>query len=153
MGRVWNNDRIERYKKGVKRMTREEAKRILYVYRAVNLVDASHREAFDMAIEALSSSENPNTCGDAISRQAVMEHYSTGEIANCHHISRNNLLDFIEQLPSVTPQQRTGRWIDDEFGSKCSCCGIYTHLDKFDRPMKFKCCSMCGARMEERENG
>ena len=45
-------------------------------------------------------------------------------------------------------QQRTGRWIDDEFGSKCSCCGIYTHLDKFDRPMKFKCCSMCGAKME-----
>lgn len=41
-------------------MTKEEAKRILYVYRAVNLVDASHREAFDMAIEALSSSENPN---------------------------------------------------------------------------------------------
>lgn len=34
-------------------MTREEAKRILYVYRAVNLVDASHREAFDMSIEAL----------------------------------------------------------------------------------------------------
>lgn len=34
-------------------MTREEAKRILYVYRAVNLVDASHREAFDMAIKAL----------------------------------------------------------------------------------------------------
>lgn len=34
-------------------MTREEAKRILYVYRAVNLVDASHREAFDMAISEL----------------------------------------------------------------------------------------------------
>lgn len=32
---------------------REEAKRILYVYRAVNLVDASHREAFDMAIASL----------------------------------------------------------------------------------------------------
>ena len=51
-------------------------------------------------------------------------------------------------LPAITPQQRTGRWIDDDFGSKCSCCGIYTHLDKFDRPMKFKCCSMCGAKME-----
>lgn len=34
-------------------MTREEAKRILYVYRAMNLVDESHREAFDMAIKAL----------------------------------------------------------------------------------------------------
>ena len=34
-------------------MTREEAKRILYVYRAIYLVDASHREAFDMAISEL----------------------------------------------------------------------------------------------------
>ena len=44
-----------------------------------------------------------------------------------------------------------GYWIDDEFGSKCSCCGIHTHLDKFDRPMKFKYCSMCGAKMEYSE--
>ena len=44
-------------------------------------------------------------------------------------------------------QPKTGYWIDDEFGSKCSCCGIYTHLDKFDRPMKFKHCSNCGAKM------
>lgn len=48
-----------------------------------------------------------------------------------------------------TPKQKTGYWIDDEFGSKCSCCGIHTHLDKFDRPMKFKNCSMCGAKMIE----
>lgn len=59
-------------------------------------------------------SEIPTSCGDAISRQTVMEHYSTGEIANCHHISRNNLLDFIEQLPSVTPQQRTGAEVLDK---------------------------------------
>ena len=52
-------------------------------------------------------------------------------------------------LPSVNPQEKTGHWIDDEFGSKCSCCGIHTHLDKFDRPMKFKYCSMCGAKMIE----
>ena len=34
-------------------MTKEEAIRILYVYSAVYLVDASHREAFDIAIKAL----------------------------------------------------------------------------------------------------
>ena len=44
-------------------------------------------------------------------------------------------------------QVKTGHWIDDEFGSKCSCCGIYTHLDKFDRPMKFKHCPNCGVKM------
>ncbi len=43
--------------------------------------------------------------GDAISRKAVIEHYSTGEISRCHHISRNNLLDFIEQLPPLNSTQ------------------------------------------------
>lgn len=57
-------------------------------------------KAHKMAIRALEQ----EPCEDAISRQAVMEHYSTGELAHCNHISRNNLLDFIEQLPPVTPQ-------------------------------------------------
>ena len=55
----------------------------------------------------------------------------------------NGALFYQDQEP------KTGHWIDDEFGSKCSCCGIHTHLDKFDRPMKFKHCSMCGAKMAE----
>lgn len=60
------------------------------------------------------------------------------------------LFDQVDRMPSVTPQEpKTGHWIDDEFGSKCSCCGIHTHLDKFDRPMKFWYCSMCGAKMVE----
>lgn len=50
-------------------MNSEEAKRILYVYRAVNLVDASHREAFDMAIKTLEQ----EPCEDAVSRKAVNE--------------------------------------------------------------------------------
>lgn len=54
----------------------------------------------------------------------------------------NMAIEALEQAPM------TGHWINDEFGSKCSCCGIYTHLDKFDRPMKFICCSMCGAKMD-----
>lgn len=54
----------------------------------------------------------------------------------------------------ITPldeKEKTWKWIDDEFGSKCSYCGRYTHLDKFDRPMKFMYCSMCGAKMEVNE--
>lgn len=54
--------------------------------------------------------------------------------------------DFVDKCRECG-KQKTGHWIDDEFGSKCSCCGIHTHLDKFDRPMKFKYCSMCGAKM------
>ena len=85
---------------------------------------------------------------DCISRQAVenfiYKGLSSGEYGNdCVKV-----LTEVHYMPSVTPTERTGHWIDDEFGSKCSCCGIHTHLDKFDRPMKFKYCSMCGAKME-----
>ena len=94
--------------------------------------------------------------GDAISRQAVLDIINFEDKwllgAKSHNVDTKTafwtMKSKIFNLPSTTPQQRSGRWIDDEFGSKCSCCGIHTHLDKFDRPMKFKCCSMCGAKME-----
>jgi hypothetical protein len=107
-----------------------------------------------------SSSEIPNTCGDAISRKHLLEEIALlkkspwfNENTYGSKVIRKEAVEIVEDVcikrePSVTPQPRTGRWIDDEFGSKCSCCGNYTHLDKFSRPMKFKCCSMCGAKME-----
>lgn len=85
-------------------------------------------------------------CEDAISREAIL--LEIDKIKDNY----GGLLDvamFIRGLPSVNPQPKIGHWIADEFGSKCSCCDIHTHLDKFDRPMKFKYCSNCGARMVE----
>lgn len=100
---------------------------------------------------------------DCISRQAVLDGieelkkspWCTDTRGNGFEYLITEALDVVadlcvKQVPSVNPQEpKTGHWIDDEFGSKCSCCGIYTHLDKFDRPMKFKYCSMCGAKMVE----
>ena len=48
--------------------------------------------------------------------------------------------------------QKTGHWIDDEFGTRCSCCNIHTHLDKFGRPMILLHCSFCGAKMKGENN-
>lgn len=100
--------------------------------------------ALDVAIKALEQ----ETCEDAISRQAALE---------CLDWKYPDKLPKtkIMELPPVIPlsqEPKTGHWIDDEFGSKCSCCDIHTHLDKFDRPMKFKYCSMCGAKMAESED-
>lgn len=109
----------------------------------------SVKEALDIAIKALEQ----QPCEDVISRQEALnvvhkyfEHYL--------QLNDDICLDGLRSLPSVTPKEKTGKtghWIDDEFGSKCSCCDIHTHLDKFDRPMKFKYCSMCGAKMEVNE--
>ena len=41
-----------------------------------------------------------------------------------------------------------GKWIKDEFGAKCSACGLYAYRDKFDRPWKSPYCPNCGAKMD-----
>ena len=104
-------------------------------------------EAFDMAIKALSRSENPNTCGDAISRQAVLnEIYNTDGISNIYF----HLADEIIALPPVKPAEKVGRWIKDDitersksaYKHKCDRCGAY-HRAMYDY------CPSCGARMFE----
>ena len=59
----------------------------------------------------------------------------------------------LELLEEQGQELRIGHWIDDEFGSRCSFCNQYTHLDKFDRPIKSMCCSICGAKMFEPQEG
>jgi hypothetical protein len=60
-----------------------------------------------------SRSEIPNTCEDAISRQAVLDAtVNKNSIWNMITNSKGeNLEEIISQLPSVSPQQRTGRQI------------------------------------------
>jgi hypothetical protein len=122
-------------------MTREEALQILDTIQTIS----EQVDALEMAIQALSQ----EPCDDAISREAVMRLIENKPYDWSNLTERHNMLMEIRKLPSVTRQ--SGKWIDDEFGSKCSCCGIHTHLDKFDRPMKFKYCSMCGAKMESED--
>lgn len=208
-------------------MTREEAKRILYVYRAVNLVDASHREAFDMVIEALEqersrsaeitqyrhdceklmeenerlkkaleqepcndcisrqaveeikeimtdisgnsvyaarmsdirtlTSVTPQPCGDAISRDAVLdliEHYNSDGLGSVFYGYEEGVkfAGAVNKLPLVSPQQRTGRWIQKEEEGEaepfiiweCSEC----HCIDEDVKPPYKYCPQCGAKME-----
>lgn len=106
-------------------------------------------------IEAIEALEQ-KPCEDAISRQAVMEHYSTGEIAHCHHISRNNLLDFIEQLPPVTPQPKMGHWILHQYYNSDGLGFEYFSCSECDdqNDEKSRYCPNCGAKMDEvEENG
>lgn len=84
-------------------MTREEAKRILYVYRAMNLVDGSHREAFDMAIKALEQED----CEDCISRESVLAIAGDSCLDLNSYEDTKEFCDEIKDLPPVTPQPKT----------------------------------------------
>lgn len=128
-------------------MTKEEREDAIKFFKEVAEKEVNNAKYSRLAIEALKQ----EPCEDYISRQEALnvvhkyfEHYL--------QLNDDICLDGLRSLPSVTPKEKTWHWIDDEFGSKCSCCDIHTHLDKFDKPMKFKYCSMCGAKMEV-ENG
>ena len=95
---------------------------------------------------------------DLISRQAVLdamyELCSTGETLK-ENPWRDNphidaITDAIANLPSVTPQQRTGRWIKQNYGWnwQCSECGFVTPPSAKEI---FTFCPKCGCKMEVEE--
>ena len=132
-----------------------------HIYEHAKESSEDSRDEFD-AMRAIangtqqeSRSEIPNTCGDAISRQAVLDAMyalcGTGETFK-ENPWRDNphidaITDAIDDLPSVTPQQRTGRWIltDDDFVYCSECEDSY-----YPRPIdaSWYYCPHCGAKME-----
>ena len=101
-----------------------------------------------------------NTCGDAISRQSAIFLASDlkqdlpddERIADMVMAHNEGILEYQTQLsllPSVTPQQRTGRWIWSplEYNWHCSECQC---ADEEDKPL-FRYCPMCGCKMEVEE--
>jgi hypothetical protein len=74
---------------------------------------------------------------DLISRDAVLD-------ACSQSINILDAMSRIEDLPSVTPKQRTGHWIECEDEVKCFCSEC---KEISDYPTKF--CPHCGAKMEE----
>lgn len=124
-------------------MTREEAiKKIKKVIEEVPIFEGE-LEAFDMAIKALEQ----ELCDDAISRQAVMDCFKKWQ-----PYMATRLFDFekeLSALPSVTPQQRTGRWITSHIPEsvlcECSVCGFACGAYSFNY------CPNYGAKMEVQE--
>ena len=98
------------------------------------------------------SHENSTECEDAVDRKDVLDgaitHYS---VSDANIVYRNAVpVEYIESLSSVTPQRKTGRWLDNyQNGYKCSECGAYLEIDCGDAEMNF--CPNCGAEMNERE--
>ena len=92
--------------------------------------------------------EEQQPCEEAVSRQAVLE-YIEGSEAELGHSSENELVcQYIKELPPVTPQQKTGHWIDD----KCSECGmgIEDLIDSSEwyRNENPKYCPFCGIKIQ-----
>lgn len=134
-------------------MTREEAIRCLSVHSSTNgsglCTDKQHYEAKQMAIKALEQ----EPCEDAISRQAVHDAvYRASGLAGA--------MRAIDNLPTVTPKQRTGHWewvqydYNPKLGnwhcSECRCIVVEcaNKEEKGGIPL-YKYCPQCGTKMIE----
>lgn len=99
--------------------------------------DAVHR------IEMLPPSQ-PELCEDAVSRKAVIDSVRQ----DCFAVFTADEREYeIRDLPSVTPKQRTGKWI---FGDMCSVIGYWVTCSACGHTSfgGGKFCRECGAKME-----
>lgn len=128
-------------------MTRKEAKEKLYMewqkFLENNIDYAGISEAYKMAFKALEQ----QPCEDAISREAVDE--LSKELVHTTRDKADFLCNFwegLQKLPPVTPQPKTGRWIEhfDESGKWYECDQCHT-----DWGGSVNYCPNCGARMVE----
>ena len=136
-----------------KRMNESEKERLIKkdIESVENRVRHAFNQGYEMGLKE-SRSEIPNTCDDAVSRAIVQE-----EITKSIALKENpyQLWYRIQALPSVSPQQRTGRWeekdgYDGDVYYDCSVCGeSWASIEGTPKTNGMKYCPNCGAKMVE----
>ena len=136
-------------------MTREEAKGNLI--HAIRWNDMPKKEALDVAIKALEQ----QSCDDAINRKdtlkAMIEQLG---IKNEDYLipAEATLYKVVKNMPPVTPQPKTGRWVAYEvrlpdrtiLNYRCSVCGRKLIGYNTETLSEAPFCH-CGAKMQEVE--
>lgn len=97
---------------------------------------------------------------DTISRQAALNELTLmtekhkGDTFSGELLHWTGIKTMIENLPSVQPEQKTGRWENDENCSpRCSCCSYIPEFNRYiDDYYYSDYCPNCGAKMENGGN-
>ena len=102
-------------------------------------------DALQNAIKALEQ----EPCGDAVSRRAVNE-----IINDAYYLKIDDgaaLQESIHQLPSVTPQPKMGRWVEEDMfdgdvAYRCTNCnGVFSLIDGTPKDNEYNYCPNCGS--------
>jgi hypothetical protein len=112
-------------------------------------------------LRELKAYKEQEPCTDAISRKAVIDMTGLSEWFDSSD-SYNGFVIALSELPSVTPKQKTGKWVDIKkdgnriYRCRCSECGknpieyTYGYEDWwFEELPKF--CPDCGTKMENED--
>lgn len=127
-------------------MTKEE----LDFIGSMNMCDEISNEAYKKIV---CHCEDQQPCEDAVNRQAVLDTLDKMDKALDTDRTVENYKELLNEcykvLPSVTPKEKTGMWINDwEMGmSECSCCGETYLWEDHKGTENFHYCPNCGARM------
>ena len=79
-----------------------------------------------------------------VSRQAAIDAFNAFADEVNQDTDIHEAIEIVLNLPPVTPQTKTGRWIDTGSGQECSECGeIQYGYDSFRH-----FCANCGSQME-----
>ena len=130
-------------------MTIDEAISLLKQYIDYNNPDIPDFYTMEEAIKVIIEALEQQPCEDCISREKALQIIRAWFDREA---TPSDLKNEIEQLPSVTAQQKMGRWaiLKDEYGdvceAVCSCC------DK-NGNHKWAFCPYCGAKMSEIPTG
>ena len=90
-------------------------------------------------------------CEDAISRKDAIEDVTEYGSGDTTYLSVGELKRRLEQLPSVTPQPKTGKWIylEDDLLDNWMCDKCEGIITDWGRAVLPRFCPNCGVRMEE----
>ena len=128
-----------------------------------NCFDENERDIYHTLSEAIKVlSERPEPCEDAVSRKDVLSLAESGRlISNGNYKS---VCKAIMELPSVTPNRKTGKWIEydsdeDKYDViKCPCCKHTFTVDAYHWTDigfvkdDFKFCPNCSADMRGKQD-
>lgn len=105
-------------------------------------------EAIEKAYIMGASGQEP--CKDAISRKDIYFKLTNGAYPN-ETIEQfiDRLVKELDDLPPVTPQSKTGQWVNGEYCSECGCDVPAYIIDwKWQKDMDAKYCPNCGIKMK-----
>ena len=134
-------------------MTREEKQKAIDALKISAPIMIMTEEKFNDYIQTLNKTmdwleQEPTTKNDlgvdCISRQAVED--AMYDATRAMDLNYGQIMEYIDNLPSVTPQPRKGHWKDipkyKDIAWQCSECEHFT-------TMKHSYCPECGAKMVE----